>query len=410
MIDIDLSYININTINEFLDLFEGINNFNLEKGTRLPFSINKNRDYYKIDPIFQLAKIKDAGKIASIIREVYEGTYPYKEMEHVSEIQNMIRNPNFSWILFKINKNEISGIGAAHLELEQKKGNFFAFVMSKKYQKKINIMKIVMGHLFIFMKKYKNQILLWHCETRTAHATAQWTQSLCGFRPLALFPNKDRIFGQLESEFFQVIYDKKALRDHRCKNNPQIIPEVNDCFQYSDGIYDLGTVDFVEANMKYNTTKILEMRKNFCKEVKDTSDWYKTILFRLKNSNAYFEFSYSLYNQIIEKIKYEIEEWEELHVFVQELIRLVKNSEIRYFECFVSAYEPIHQRIFINAGCSSSGYIPSWRYNPFNNTFEDHIVFCYYEGEIDLKNRIELIPETARFLLFPKMAKYLSLK
>ena len=65
-------------------------------------------------------------------------------------------------------------------------------------------------------------------------------------------------------------------------------------------------------------------------------------------------------------------------------------------EVFVSAYKPDHQKIFLEAGLSPRGYIPSWNYNQKKNVFEDCILFNKFEGKID-KN-IQLIPEGKELL------------
>ena len=76
--------------------------------------------------------------------------------------------------------------------------------------------------------------------------------------------------------------------------------------------------------------------------------------------------------------------------------KLIQEYETNYFECFVSAYKPTHQKIFHDAGFKSTGYVPCWYYNKKLERFEDRIVFNYYKGSID--RDIKLIPEAIELL------------
>ena len=76
--------------------------------------------------------------------------------------------------------------------------------------------------------------------------------------------------------------------------------------------------------------------------------------------------------------------------------KLIQKYNANYFECFVSAYKPTHQKIFHDAGFKSTGYVPCWYYNKKQDFFEDRIVFNYYKGSID--RNIKLIPEALELL------------
>ena len=69
------------SVDEFLDIFEDVLDLNLEKGMELDFTIDSKLGSEKISPTLYLAKPKDAFEIANICKEVYEGSYPYKEIE-----------------------------------------------------------------------------------------------------------------------------------------------------------------------------------------------------------------------------------------------------------------------------------------------------------------------------------------
>ncbi|MFX0012882.1 MAG: hypothetical protein ACFE9R_21410, partial [Candidatus Hermodarchaeota archaeon] len=96
----------------------------------------------------------------------------------------------------------------------------------------------------------------------------------------------------------------------------------------------------------------------------------------------------------------------------QEMKKIIKKEKIRYFECFVSAYEPDHQNIFINEGFEPFGYIPSFKYNKRNDNLEDQIVFVLYND--NFTDNLKLIKETKNLLQSLKPGidfnKYLDIK
>jgi hypothetical protein len=72
-----------NSVDEFLEIFEGVLDLDLENGMDLDFIIDTKLGSDKISPTLVLAKPKDAKAIASICKEVYDGSYPYKEIEGI---------------------------------------------------------------------------------------------------------------------------------------------------------------------------------------------------------------------------------------------------------------------------------------------------------------------------------------
>ena len=118
--------------------------------------------------------------------------------------------------------------------------------------------------------------------------------------------------------------------------------------------------------------------------------------FSLSSSDSFLEFLYSPQVNNFEKIKYKVSKIEELYVFVQELIKLRKELNIRYCEVFVSAYKPSHQEIFYKAGLIPRGYIPSWNYNQVEGLFEDNILLNWFKGQIS--EDIQLIDEGKKLL------------
>lgn len=384
------------TLDEFLDLYDGSFSSDYKNILNLDFELDLNRDNQRICPIIHLAKPTDAEVITQIFKDVYEGTYPYKQMEDVQEIKNMIMDSNYHWFLFKVNSNEVVGCFAAHMEFEKKRGLLYGFAIKRKYQKIINILKAFIGCILYAWKVNKDKILVWYADVRTYDSIPQLLTSLCGLKPIAFFPNKDVFFNNIESDFMHIIYDKNALDKYRDKKKPKIIRQALGCYNYSNSRFHLGSPKVENPRISFDELKMKKIERNLYKKIDEDRFGFKAMILLYKNSDSYFKFIYNPYTKSIEKTKYKVKNLEELHVFIKQIKKLIENSDVRYFECFVSSFEPLHQKIFFKAGFKPRGYIFSWDYKKNKNTFEDNIVFNYYKGNIN--NNLKIIPEASKLL------------
>ncbi|MEJ2296174.1 MAG: hypothetical protein P8Y23_15585, partial [Candidatus Lokiarchaeota archaeon] len=248
----------------------------------------------------------------------------------------------------------------------------------------------------ILWKLYKDKVLLWYSETRTAHNTAQFAQNLGGLKPIAFFPNKDIFYGKYESEFFHVIYDEKLIKKYRSSKKPELIRQCLNCYLYSKGIFKLGKPIVTNPNIKLNTQLMKYLDNNLVVRKELKNNVYEIVKFYYRESQSYFQFFLNHENNSAESTIYEVENFEELEVFLKKLNQFIKKQNIRYFQCFVSSYEPNHQKLFFDNNLIPYGYIPCWKYDKSLNRFYDSIIFIYYEGKIN--PNIKLIPETTELL------------
>lgn len=389
------------TVDDFLEQFDGLNLSDMQKGVLLDLEFGLGSRSQKICPIIQLAKPEDAEEITLIFKEVYRRTYPFKKMEDVQEVCKMIKDPNYKWILFKNELNVIIGCFGAQLELEKKRGYLFGFVIRKEFQNIFDTIKAYIGCVVYFWRIYANIIYVWTGEIRTNDATPQFVTNLCGLKPIGFLPNKDLFFHRIESEFLHIAYSNEVLQKYRSKKTPKIIRQVLNCFLYSNNRYRIGNPQIENPTLNFDLEKISEIKKLIIKRSEKDKFENEMITFNLKNSNSYFKFQYNALHQNVEKTTYEINNLEELFVFVLKLKEFIREHKVRYFECYISAYEPTHQKIFLNEGFTPRGYIPSWNYIKERDIFEDNILFNYFKGKFD--KTLKLIPETKEFLKILKI-------
>lgn len=389
----EISYNELSTYyaRDFLKPFEKLVEIDFKNGMYLNFNIQERDNNRKINPLLKIAIPENAQEIVDICNEAYEGTYPYREMLDIEAVSEKIKGPEYHWFLFKDTSDNTMGCFKFYLDFEERKGYLGGFTVKKKYQGFVDVVKAMIGMMIGMISKYKEEIMMWYCENRTAHSKTQYMVLLCGLRPVAFYPNKDIFFNKVESDLLEILYDERVLRNYRTKQTPEIIPEVKDCFDYSNDRYELGPAKIIAPDIKLDSFKVSCIKKKIIKEVVKDKYGYEEVKITFKDSDSYFKFLYTPTVKNFEKTFYKINNFEELFVLVQEFKNYAKELNIHYYEVFVSAYEPEHQKIFLDSELSPRGYVPSWKYNQEKDVFEDCILFNYFEGEID--GNIQLIPE-----------------
>ncbi|GAF68479.1 unnamed protein product, partial [marine sediment metagenome] len=179
--------LNPRSVEEFLDIFLEVLDLDLDRGMELDFTIDSKLGSDKISPTLYLAKPKDADEISNICKEVYDNKYPYKEIEDPKEVKKMIESPENHFILFKI-EDDIVGCFRCALDFKHHKGYTGGFMVRKEYQGIIDVTKAIIGSYAWMWSSHKDEILMWYCENRTAHAASQYITSVCGINTVAFFP------------------------------------------------------------------------------------------------------------------------------------------------------------------------------------------------------------------------------
>jgi hypothetical protein len=362
----------------------------------LTFEIVDREQTHKVSPILRVARPEDALEITKIYRELYNNTYPYKEMEDVEEVRKMIEDPAIEWIIFQDPSFTIAGCITFVLDFNNRRGYIRGFMLRKKYQGYIDITKAMIGSMLGMLHKYKNLIFTWYVENRTVHSKSQYSMGVCGIAPIGFYPNKDVFLNQVESDLMQILYDEKALREYRSTKLPQILSCVEPCYEYSKKRYQLGEFQTISPEVMLNKQDMKSLKKSLIRHVSQDKYGYETIKFTFPDSNSCFEFLYTPQVQNFEKTQYKISSLEELSVFINEFKQCRKELGARYCEVFISAYEPAHQQLFYDAGLQPRGYIPSWQYNTREKCFEDSILFNIFDGTIT--ENIQLIDEAVELV------------
>ena len=384
-----------NSIDAFLELFEGILDLeSIEHGMSLDFVIDAKIDNQKVNPVLRLATPHDARAITEICSEVYKGTYPYFDLMDEQAVRNMIRSPDHHFILFLV-EEQIVGCFRCALNRSQKRGYMGGFMLKSPYHGIIDVVKVIIGSYVWMWSTFKDEILIWYCENRTAHAASQYITAVCGIHTIAIFPNKDIFFHEIESDVMGITYQEKALSEMRSKENPQLIEDAIDSFLYADGLYNLGSFRIENSEMELDMDKVEKLREKIKISISEDAHQYQHVSFSLARSNAFFNFLHTPHIQNLEKVEYEVYSCEEFFVFLEYFNQYMKEHQIRYSEIFISAYNSQFQKIINSFGFHARGFVPCWKYHQQDKYFEDHIIFNWYQGEV---SNLDLLPEGVQLL------------
>jgi hypothetical protein len=376
------------SIEEFLDMFKGILDLDIEKGMELNFII-EGRNNNKISPILRLAKPKDAKEIAKICKEVYKNSYPYKQIEDPSHVKKMIKSPNHHFILFIVDEY-IAGCFRCEIDFDHKKAYMGTFILREQFHKNLDVVKTIMGAYYWMWSTFNDEVIVWYCENRTAHATSQYITAVCGINTIAILPNKDVFYGEVESDVMGIMYRQDTLKKYRSKKVPSLIEGSVDCFLHADNLYQLGFFHLVSPHLNLDKQLINSLKEKIKRKITRDKQGYQHFCLKIEERDSYFTFLHTLSIQNFEKTKYKVSCLEELYVFLEEIQKYITEYEIRYCEIFISSYEPQYQQLLQEFGFQARGYAPSLLYNELNGTYDDQVIFNWYKGEIE---KIELLPQ-----------------
>lgn len=157
----------------------------IDSGIHLNFEIDDRRHKNKINPILRLARPEDAKDIIEIYKELYNGTYPYKEMEDEAEVRKMIEDPSVQWIIYQDPSFTIAGCITFVLDFENKRGYIRGFMLKKEYQGYLDITKAMIGSMIGMLHRYHNDSevifldglisLFWSFHLKTIHLTLNFS-------------------------------------------------------------------------------------------------------------------------------------------------------------------------------------------------------------------------------------------
>ncbi len=352
----------------------------VKSGSTLPLQLVRNSPVKKYNPIIQAASPDHAQEIVNIYRDIYGNTYPYKEMTDVEEVRRMLKNKDYTFILFKDKNDIIMGCFTFVFDFVHRRAYMRGYNVKRKYQKYFDVVKGFIGSLLAMIHEHQDRILMWYAENRTAHSASQYFCQVAGVKNVAFLPNKDIFLNKIESDMMHVGYHETMLKTLRSSRFFCILPEVVPCFTFISQRYSFlaHSINVVNPDLFLDHIRVHENVHRITRCMKMDAFGHVTFTFKIRGSDSFLKGLYTSTIKNMEKIKYHAESLEELSAFLIHLQHLRESLGVRYVECMVSAREPLHQRIFLNHGFYPRGYMPSWEFDEDEKKFYDCILFNWF--------------------------------
>ncbi len=233
------------------------------------------------------------------------------------------------------------------------------------------------------IRDYQDIIKIFWTENRTAHRKSQKVAEQCGMRPVALLPNKDYFLEQRESDMLYVLYSMNTMK--RRRPTPALVPGVLPIYQVVGRQFRLNPIEAVLPPTIHANGYDVKGAITFDKYL------YQYATFTANGKKLQFEINPR--TQVAEKTKYSLD------IDPITLKTLLKfafhtlNPHLYYMECYVSAYEPAIQQVFLDVGFQATGYIPAW--DVVERQREDVIVMTWVKNYPPLM-QMQLTPRATK--------------
>jgi hypothetical protein len=346
---------------------------------------------------------EDAIMIVKIYEEIYQGTYPFKEMLDPEWIHAKFADPNFIWGIFEIEPepghSEIVGCFTIVIDFVNNAGYLRGLMVRPKFQKKINVRELASATMWKAYDVSEGKIAKWYCEARTAHNITQYLMKTIGSHIHALFINKDYFYNVKESDALMLAYSSDTLSHHR-QVPKELLPEMVPFYEYYQQIYGYaGKPALNEMILNPNTWEINELVNRMHLTTSLDSHGYETIL--IKDPEDPFTQLTALHTTSvhnIEKIAYSAPSLEAKIALIWMLQIYINMHEIEYCEWWVPSSDLSQIRSLIDYGFGILGYVPAW--SPVaadSHVFEDVAILGWSRIPLD-RSKLRLIPEGNTFL------------
>ncbi len=359
---------------------------------------DRHRDYHvkMIEP----RTLEHAKIIVSMYEQIYQGTYPYREMLDPEYIRNSFDDPNNYWGIFRIDEGSPEAgtdVGCFTIvnDFETRTSYFRGLNVLPQYQKKVGVRELATSMCVRFLNSTIGKIDKWYIEARTAHNAVQFISRLAGCKTQALFLNKDYFMGKKESDCLQVAYWDRALENTRVI--PEfILPEILPFYYRAQRLHNLPHAKRLEMNPMeldlnyYETFRILTNAK--LSAIRDKYG-YVSISVEDPKTGSYLTAIHTESVKNIEKIKYQCSDVSILAGFYLLLKKYAKSQNIEYVEWQVPVSDGMLCKFLIGQEFKILGYVPAWIPSKENaGMCEDAVVFAWILGELKIDD-IKLLPE-----------------
>ena len=331
----------------------------------------------------------DAENIVRLYNDIYNGNYPCREYLDEEWVKSQVGKLDKFYKI--IVDQEDNFVGCGMMELDSRRGVLYgrATAVCLKYQEKGIMGGIGMQTAQQVMNELNGKIKMFYCLTRTTPGDTgmQRTLEKVGLRPIAILPDLDTGIGIRETEMFQALIFTPAFKKRR--KNPVVIPELKNILkavrkQYRQvkdySILEVDNIPIIKNGIMIGTFE-------------DVHEYYTYIELSCNQNHIKIEINPKA--ESAEVLEYNCQDEEIFLLLLSKIVKKMRQRNIKYLESYVSAYEPTHQKAFIQAGFKATGYIPI--YDTVDGQYEDRVHMSWIPGEM-LTRCLEFTPRSWSFI------------
>ncbi len=314
----------------------------------------------------------DAEHIVRIYNRIYDGNYPLEEYLDPKWIKTQVDNPNKFFKVFEDEEQKVFGCGV--LDFDPDRGTLYALAtaIDPNYQGRGAMSGIGMTTLHQIMKELQGRVKILYGTARMVPGDAKMQRLMekNGFKPIGFLPDLDTGVGARESEIYEALIFSHAFKKRR--KNPIILPEIVNVLkavqkQYRQvKEYTIAEVD--EIPIPKNGIKIGTFE--------DIHEYY--IYITLSCGQNHIKIEIIPKAESAEIVEYNCENPEIFGALLLKIVKKVKDKNIKYLGGYINAYEPTHQKIFLQAGFKPTGYIPIL--DTVGERYEDRVLMVWIPG------------------------------
>lgn len=329
--------------------------------------------------IRETARIDDARdhtpeEIIELYRRVYnihqeddltQTSYPYPEALDPEWVRETLANEYHYWpVVVNTLTEEVIASGTVIMDRQNKRGYARGVMVDPAYQGFGVSGFLVKGYMKTIQKNREFIEIYW-TENRTSHPKSQIISEQSGMRPVGLLPNKDIFEEKRESDFLYMLYGMNTFKTRR--QDIRLIDAVLPIYDVIGKVFRLDPVEAMpQAVVQVNGYRIKENIEN---------DKYNYIYCSYHAAGQPLKFSINPRTGVAENMWFprEIDP-----VTLKTLLKFAFQSQqfmLYYMECYVSAYRPEIQKVFVDLGFRPTGYIPAWEV--VEGQREDRIVMAW---------------------------------
>ncbi len=326
----------------------------------------------------------EAAELANLFRKTYkvkdEDTltqlkYPYPESFDPEWVHKIGIDKNTDWkVVRDTTTDKVIGGGAVIMDPKNQRGYVRGVMIDPDYQGYGLASYILVNAFRDIIARWRDRIKIFWTENRTAHSRSQAISEASGMKPVGLLPHKDIFLEKRETDLLYALYSMNALKNRRPE--PTLIPEVLPIFKTVGRQFRLD--DAVLTSVPRTHANGYEVKGSI------TIDkyLYQYITFRANGKELKFEVNPRTF--VAEKTWFSPDIDPTTLRTLLRFARVALDPNLFYMECYVSAFEPTHQQVFVDTGFTPTGYIPGW--DMVNGKKEDVLIMSWVKEMPQLSN------------------------